>query len=287
MIRRFLITLFLSAACLAQAAEADSTRRSVPNRIVSVGSGLAINAGVTEILKHSIHKVRPDGSDNHSFPSRHTSWAFAASTAIALELGDRSPWWGTGAYAAASMVGFQRVYKEHHYTSDVMSGAGIGILSAEIGHLIGNAIFGQKDRWGAENDFRTSFSYVSGQIWTLKNFDYFGNPSLFCTGIRGVFRVRGNWGISAHLFTMTPLCYEHILQSFGLTVGCVYHQRITRSLAVQPELAVGCSYLRFACSPGVALDYRLTKRWSASLRVGYTNAPVSSITASVASAVVF
>lgn len=81
----------------------------------------------TELLKYTIHERRPDGSDNDSFPSGHTSISFAAATYIQQRYG-----WQTSVpfYAAASYVGWTRVKTDRHYTKDVLAGALVGYLNA-------------------------------------------------------------------------------------------------------------------------------------------------------------
>ncbi len=46
-------------------------------------------------------------------------------------------WYGVGAYAVATTVGFMRMYNGKHYFHDVVAGAGVGILSARIGEWSG------------------------------------------------------------------------------------------------------------------------------------------------------
>ena len=80
-------------------------------------------------IKYAVHELRPDGSAYNSFPSGHTATAFLGAELMRLEYG-----WGYGAaaYAIATGVGVLRVYHSRHWVSDVLAGAGIGILSARI-----------------------------------------------------------------------------------------------------------------------------------------------------------
>lgn len=90
---------------------------------------LVSTVGVSEILKYSIHKTRPDGSDNRSFPSGHTAVAFAAVGFIDRRWGDSQtyrPW----LYGAAALTGLARVKADKHHWQDVMAGAAIGYASA-------------------------------------------------------------------------------------------------------------------------------------------------------------
>jgi membrane-associated phospholipid phosphatase len=78
---------------------------------------------VTTALKESISEERPDGSDNKSFPSGHTSVSFAAAATLYKRHG-----WEVGlpAHAVAALVGVARVKAHKHFVHDVIAGAAIG-----------------------------------------------------------------------------------------------------------------------------------------------------------------
>ncbi|MBD5177003.1 MAG: phosphatase PAP2 family protein [Bacteroidales bacterium] len=295
MIRKLIFILILSATCIAQAAELDSIRPL--QRTVAAASGLVVNAAATEVLKHTVHKMRPDGSDNHSFPSRHSSWAFAVSTAISTQLGGYNPWWSFGSYAAASAVGFQRVYSHKHFTSDVISGAGIGIASAEIGNLIARAIFRRHQKWGAENDFRPTFGMSSGILWPVGSLNHRDLNAIYLSGIRGSLPLDDNWGESAQLEVATAWSKDGgRMSAWMLNAGLFYRLHITRSLVFEPEIALGYAHLmstlgavrsRMVVKPTLSLNYRLTSRWATAFNTGYTSGPVSSIFATISSTVIF
>lgn len=136
------ILAFCLAALPAGAAEADSIPvRPLPETITAGAVTLGVNAGLTEALKLSVHKMRPDRSDDNSFPSRHASWAFAVSTAISNQFYGSEPWVPLVTQTAASAIGLQRVDGRHHYGCDVAAGAITGIASAEIGQLVSRLIF--------------------------------------------------------------------------------------------------------------------------------------------------
>jgi hypothetical protein len=79
------------------------------------------------ILKYTVQRRRPDGSNKQSFPSGHTSNAFAWATIGAHYYGWKL---AVPAYAVAGLIGVSRMDKNVHHLSDVIAGAGIGILSA-------------------------------------------------------------------------------------------------------------------------------------------------------------
>jgi hypothetical protein len=72
-----------------------------------------------------VHRTRPDGSDNRSFPSGHTSAAFALASVAEQHYGWKV---GAAAYAAAAAMGASRLMEDKHYLSDVVAGATIGYM---------------------------------------------------------------------------------------------------------------------------------------------------------------
>lgn len=87
-------------------------------------------------LKNSIDRTRPDGIDRGSFPSGHTASAFAGAHILFREYKDTSLWIGIAGYATATLTGTFRITNKKHWLSDTVAGAGIGILSAELGYLL-------------------------------------------------------------------------------------------------------------------------------------------------------
>lgn len=96
-------------------------------------------------IKYTAKEMRPDGSTANSFPSGHTATAFVAATILHKEYGlTRSPWYSVGGYAAATTTGVMRSLNNRHWISDIMVGAGLGVLATDLGYFIGDLIF--KDR---------------------------------------------------------------------------------------------------------------------------------------------
>ena len=77
----------------------------------------------THALKLTVKEERPDGSNDKSFPSGHTSASFQGATFIHLRYGMK---YAAVAYVGATFVAWSRVYTDHHYTHDVVAGALIG-----------------------------------------------------------------------------------------------------------------------------------------------------------------
>ncbi|MDR0769102.1 MAG: phosphatase PAP2 family protein [Dysgonamonadaceae bacterium] len=90
-----------------------------------------LEGGIVHTVKHITLRERSDGSSKKSFPSGHTATAFAAAEFLHQEYGNKSVWISIGGYGMASLVGVARVFNNKHWVSDVVAGAGIGILSAK------------------------------------------------------------------------------------------------------------------------------------------------------------
>jgi membrane-associated phospholipid phosphatase len=95
-----------------------------------------IMSGTVQAVKMATCVERPDGSNFLSFPSGHTATAFTGAHILFKEYRDVSPWIGVTGYAAATTVGTMRILNRKHWVSDVVAGAGVGILSVEISYLL-------------------------------------------------------------------------------------------------------------------------------------------------------
>ena len=106
------------------------------DQLLLAALAFTLNDAVTSNLKKLTQVQRPDGSDFHSFPSQHTSLAFASATFLHKEYGGRSVWYSLGGYSVAAATGGIRMTKDAHWLSDVLAGAGVGILSTEAAYWL-------------------------------------------------------------------------------------------------------------------------------------------------------
>jgi membrane-associated phospholipid phosphatase len=117
----------------------DLMGQGIPNGIYFLGmemagqghlAGLMLRTSLmsgltTNILKYSIREKRPDSSAKNSFPSGHTTTAFAFASVVQEKHGYQ---YGIPAYALATFVGFSRINDNKHYLFDVVAGGLVGTM---------------------------------------------------------------------------------------------------------------------------------------------------------------
>lgn len=304
----FVLSVLIVTSLHAKAENADTVwyRQVRPlERVVSAASAVTVNMAFTEILKSSVHEMRPDCSSDNSFPSRHSSWAFTASTAISHELYDHSPWWCVGSQALASAVGLQRVMSERHFGSDVIAGAALGIASTELAYWIVGRLFGGRP-YGRRyyNDFRPGLSLITEAQYNL--------DGDMCTGFGSAVRFQlpftSLWGAVASMrVSSVPVKTSdgryRPLDAVGATVGMMGHFVLPEDcLALEPVVEAGGAVMtrtggfghsRYGFEAGCALglSWHLTENFAFRGEAGYRlrTLPhaVSAFTAGVSSVAFF
>ncbi|MBT5633601.1 MAG: phosphatase PAP2 family protein [Nitrospina sp.] len=96
----------------------------------------------TTVIKAGIGRARPDTTDsssstfsgpfssNNSFPSGHTSTAFAIATVVAHEY-EENPMMAPISYGIASLTGLSRINDDQHWASDIFLGAALGYFTSK------------------------------------------------------------------------------------------------------------------------------------------------------------
>ena len=121
------------AGYLGLCATKAKAKHTVPERIAAGVVAYIAMAALTNGIKYTVREQRPDSSARNSFPSGHTATAFTGAELVRAEYG-----WGYGlaAYTVATGVAFMRMYNNRHWLNDVLAGAGVGIISAQIGYWL-------------------------------------------------------------------------------------------------------------------------------------------------------
>lgn len=128
--------------------------RSTVKKGLFIVETIGISTAITLSTKYIVNRERPfvnnpsvikasDGG-GPSFPSGHTSEAFATATALSI---DYPKWYViVPSFAWAGTVGFSRIYLGVHYPTDVIAGAIVGSGSAFLSYKLNKWIRAEKKR---------------------------------------------------------------------------------------------------------------------------------------------
>lgn len=278
------------------------SRSSWKRMIVSDVFSCAIMTAAVKGIKHYSHVQRPDGSAYNAFPSGHTATAFMAATMLNKEYGHLSPWVGFGSYTLATATGVMRIANNRHWLSDVMVGAGVGVIATEVGYWLGDLIFKDKGihRYDETETLSRSDrpSFVSlnvGYNVALSKYDvteasvfpmksgstaglegaYFFNPYV---GIGGRFSVSGTYvnaveaGGEGDLFQVTALCAGGYF-SYPLTARWLLGSKLVVGGVHYPELVLADTTIPsrngLGCGTGFSVAYRCRKHYALRLFLDY------------------
>ena len=257
-----------AAVMLGMKACGVESRSSWGRMLASDAFSALLMGGVVNTLKQTTHVVRPDGSNDHSFPSGHTATAFMTATMLTKEYGHKSPWIGIGAYTVASATGLMRMANNKHWLSDVLAGAGIGILSTEVGYYLADLILKGKGirQFGNEDEClrMNAPSFVSlyiGMNIPLSGYDideqtWFRTSSGSSAGIEGAYFFNSYIGIGGR-FTVS-----------------------NTAIITDGEQAESNTFDAVSVSSGAYFSYPFSSRWliGSKLLAGYVHYPKLELT---------
>lgn len=99
------------------------------------GVSQGISHAAVWLTKWLVDSERPNGTNNRSMPSAHTANAFVNATVLYEEFKNHNLWMAYSGYLMATAVGLLRITNNAHWISDVLVGAGIGILATKLVYL--------------------------------------------------------------------------------------------------------------------------------------------------------
>lgn len=218
----------------------------------------ALMAGVVNGLKYTVKRDRPNHSKNNSFPSGHTATAFMAATMLYKEYKDLSPWVGIGAYSAATLVAAGRMMNNRHWLSDVLAGAGIGIMSTEVGYILSDLIFRKKPVFDLLDDdisysripsfieYSIGYSSLFPRKISLNGKELTSYQGLNTTISAAYYRQNG-WGINLQATIQSAKLTqgEGIVGATSFSIGPGYTYRVIPRIFLNSKLEVGYCQLLY------------------------------------------
>lgn len=196
-------------------------RNKLGRAALNWGGAMLIMGGLVNTIKYSAKVMRPDGTSKNSFPSGHTATAFMNADFLHKEYGQVNSLYSILGYSMSSYTGLSRSLNNRHWLSDILAGAGIGILSTELSYLIIDSFYKNKGDYFTSFDTRTEIknpSFVSvkfGQSFYLDNLMSLDNMGLE-GAIEGAYFFNRKWGIGAELGFMHIPFEREAISSFGL-----------------------------------------------------------------------
>ena len=281
-------------------------RSSWGRMLASDAFSALLMGSVVYSLKQTTHVMRPDGSNDHSFPSGHTATAFMTATMLTKEYGHKSPWVGIGAYAIAATTGLMRMANNKHWLSDVLTGAGIGILSTELGYYLADLIFKEKgirrftdneafERW----DKPSFFGLYIGMNIPLSGYDI-DEQHEFSTSSGSTAGVEGAWFFSPYIglggrFAMSNTAIivngteaeANTFDAISLSAGSYFSYPLSSRFSIGSKLLGGFVHYPklqfhditvpqrngFSFGSGLSLTFRATEHYGMKLFLDYNLMP--------------
>ncbi len=111
-------------------------KNNFKDRTIILGLSYLLMSTSVQGLKYLTKVERPNKENKHSFPSGHTATAFMGAEFLFQEYKDKSIWIGVSGYLVATAVAYGAIYNNRHWFSDVVTGAGFGMLSTKVVYLI-------------------------------------------------------------------------------------------------------------------------------------------------------
>lgn len=245
-------------------------RNKIGRATLSYAASMLIMGVLVNSIKYTAKVERPDGSSNNSFPSGHTANAFTSATFLHKEYGLVNPLYSIGAYSMATFTGLGRNLNNRHWISDVLAGAGIGILSVELGYFFIDKFYKNKgDNLGILSDIEgngnPSFLALRvGPAYATTNF--LKESALddekekgFEAGLEGAYFFNKHWGVGGNFsFSSFPIKPVHL----------VYDDPILKTIDVNTQ---SLGFLNFAAGPYYAYDFSDKAQLMLKSLVGYTH----------------
>lgn len=300
-----------AAVMVGMKAAGVESRSSWGRMLLSDAFSVALMAGTVQGLKNTTNVMRPDGSDNHSFPSGHTATAFMTATMLNKEYGYKSPWIGVGAYSVATATGLMRMANNKHWLSDVLVGAGIGIMATEFGYWLADLIckdkgLNVKNRDVADDEFDVQRNLFLGLYmgfnlplskYDLDEDNVFQTSTGTTIGLEGAWFINRNIGIGGRA-SFSNLQYivnkndapDKTFNYFTAMAGPYFSFPITQRFSLGSKLVGGGVWYPktsingisvgnnhgFSCGTGLSLKYDVRKHLSGIIFLDYNiQAPAS------------
>ena len=121
-----------SASIYAMDLAGVKTRHGFRDHLLIDAGSILVAGGLGYAMRRIGRNFDVYNNGDSEFPSGHATNAFRGAEIVRQELRHSHPVWSYSGYVMASAVGVLRLYNGQHYLTDVIAGAGLGILSTKL-----------------------------------------------------------------------------------------------------------------------------------------------------------
>jgi membrane-associated phospholipid phosphatase len=121
-----------SASVYAMDAAGVKTKHRFKDHLLLDAGSILITGGAGYVMRRVSEQIKGFEIVDTQFPSGHTANAFRGAEILRQELSGRHPLLQWSGYLVAGLVAGSRLMRGEHYLSEVVAGAGLGILSTKI-----------------------------------------------------------------------------------------------------------------------------------------------------------
>lgn len=122
------------------------TKNKFYEHLILDASSIAVTGGIGFVMRKISGGIEEYNTHDTWFPSGHAANAFRGAEIVFQELKDSHPWLSYSGYVFATTVGVLRIYNKMHLLSEVLAGAGLGILSTKLTYFVFDKIKYSKKR---------------------------------------------------------------------------------------------------------------------------------------------
>ena len=112
------------------------TKHSFKEHLILDAGSIVITGGIGYAMRLISRNINAYTTQDTKFPSGHTANAFRGAEILHQELKDKNKLLSYSGYLVATTVGVLRIYNKDHLLTEVLAGAGLGILSSKFTYLI-------------------------------------------------------------------------------------------------------------------------------------------------------
>lgn len=112
------------------------TKHSFKEHLLIEAGSIIITGGAGFVMRKISGNMEVYNTHGTWFPSGHTANAFRGAEIVFQELKDRNRVLSYSGYLVASAVGVLRIYNKQHLLTEVLAGAGLGMLSTKLTYLV-------------------------------------------------------------------------------------------------------------------------------------------------------